>query len=200
MATVTPNYNWPVPQSTDFVKDGATAIEALGDAIDATVFGLPSGSLTFISETTVGSAVSSVTVTGAFSATYDNYLIIFSKIDFSATNNVIMELNNATGSNYKYVLRGVTYANVANSQQSAGTSQGWTFAAGGIEADFSVQMHVYSPFLTEVTAYTCEFSGSAQTGTSGGVQNQAVSHTDFEIRSTATMTGGTIRVYGYQNS
>ena len=40
MATVTPNYSWPVPTSGDLVKDGATAIEALGDAIDATVFGL----------------------------------------------------------------------------------------------------------------------------------------------------------------
>ena len=40
MATTTPNYGWPVPTSTDFVKDGATAIEALGDAIDATVYGL----------------------------------------------------------------------------------------------------------------------------------------------------------------
>jgi hypothetical protein len=40
MATTTPNYGWPVPTSTDYVKDGATAIEALGDAIDATVFGL----------------------------------------------------------------------------------------------------------------------------------------------------------------
>lgn len=36
MATVTPNYNWPVPTSTDLVKDGATAIESLGDSIDAT--------------------------------------------------------------------------------------------------------------------------------------------------------------------
>jgi hypothetical protein len=48
MATVTPNYSWPVPTSTDLVKDGATAIEALGDAIDATVFALPSAGLTLI--------------------------------------------------------------------------------------------------------------------------------------------------------
>ena len=37
MATVTPLNNWPVPTSTDLVKDGAVAIEALGDAIDASV-------------------------------------------------------------------------------------------------------------------------------------------------------------------
>jgi hypothetical protein len=37
MATTTPNNGWPVPTSTDFVKDGATAIESLGDAIDTSV-------------------------------------------------------------------------------------------------------------------------------------------------------------------
>ena len=52
MATTTPNYGWPVPTSTDYVKDGATAIEALGDAIDATVFGLPSGAILQLISTT----------------------------------------------------------------------------------------------------------------------------------------------------
>jgi hypothetical protein len=37
MATTTPNYGWPVPTSSDLVKNGATAIEALGDAADATM-------------------------------------------------------------------------------------------------------------------------------------------------------------------
>ena len=37
MATVTPNNSWPVPTSTVYVKDGATAIESLGDAIDTSV-------------------------------------------------------------------------------------------------------------------------------------------------------------------
>ena len=43
MSTVTPNFNWPVPTSTDLVKDGATAIEALGDSIDASLVDLKGG-------------------------------------------------------------------------------------------------------------------------------------------------------------
>jgi len=43
MATTTPNFGWPVPTSTDLVKDGATAIEALGDAIDASMVDLEGG-------------------------------------------------------------------------------------------------------------------------------------------------------------
>jgi hypothetical protein len=43
MATTTPNFSWPVPTSTDLVKDGATAIESLGDAIDASLVDLKGG-------------------------------------------------------------------------------------------------------------------------------------------------------------
>jgi hypothetical protein len=43
MATVTPNFGWPVPTSTDLVKDGATAMEALGDAIDTSMVDLKGG-------------------------------------------------------------------------------------------------------------------------------------------------------------
>jgi hypothetical protein len=37
MATVTTNNLWDIPQSTDFVKDGATAIANLGQDIDTSV-------------------------------------------------------------------------------------------------------------------------------------------------------------------
>jgi hypothetical protein len=37
MATTTPRFGWPVPTSTDLVTNGATAMEALGDAIDGTL-------------------------------------------------------------------------------------------------------------------------------------------------------------------
>lgn len=43
MATTTPNFGWPVPTSTDLVKDGATAMEALGDAIDTSMVDLKGG-------------------------------------------------------------------------------------------------------------------------------------------------------------
>jgi hypothetical protein len=43
MATTTPNFGWPVPTSTDLVKNGATAIEALGDSIDASMLDLKGG-------------------------------------------------------------------------------------------------------------------------------------------------------------
>jgi len=43
MATTTPNFGWSVPTSTDLVKDGATAIELLGDSIDTSLVDLKGG-------------------------------------------------------------------------------------------------------------------------------------------------------------
>jgi hypothetical protein len=43
MPTTTPNFGWSVPVSTDLVKDGATAIELLGDSIDASLVDLKGG-------------------------------------------------------------------------------------------------------------------------------------------------------------
>jgi hypothetical protein len=43
MATVTTNFNFPIPQSTDLVKDGATAIAALGTSIDTQFVDLKGG-------------------------------------------------------------------------------------------------------------------------------------------------------------
>jgi len=43
MATTTPNFGWSVPTSSDLVKNGATAIETLGDSIDASLLDLKGG-------------------------------------------------------------------------------------------------------------------------------------------------------------
>jgi hypothetical protein len=40
MPTTTPNYGWSVPVSTDFVKNGASDIESLGDDVDAAMYTL----------------------------------------------------------------------------------------------------------------------------------------------------------------
>lgn len=43
MATTTTNFGWDIPQSTDLVKDGATAIAALGQDIDTAMVDLKGG-------------------------------------------------------------------------------------------------------------------------------------------------------------
>lgn len=43
MATTTTNFGWTIPQSTDLVKDGATAIATLGSGVDTSFVGLKGG-------------------------------------------------------------------------------------------------------------------------------------------------------------
>ena len=43
MATTTTNFGWTIPQSTDLVKDGATAIATLGSGIDTSMAELKGG-------------------------------------------------------------------------------------------------------------------------------------------------------------
>jgi hypothetical protein len=83
MATTTPNYGWDVPTSTDSVKDGASAIETLGDDIDATLFSVSGGknvAMVYLN-TYTWSGTNTLAIDNLFTTTYDDYKIF---IQFSA--------------------------------------------------------------------------------------------------------------------
>jgi hypothetical protein len=198
MATTTPNYGWPVPTSTDYVKDGATAIEALGDAIDATVFGLGTG-LTLVKTQTIGAAVSSVTVTGAFSTTYDAYKIIVSGGVGSAATFLQLKLG-AAATNYDNATFGVSTAG----SFSGGFSQNDTSfnVAAVVNTNFiDVNLDLINPFLTKFTLASGDLRRATIFQRYVGLHKTADSYTAFTLTpETGTITGGTIRVYGYKNS
>lgn len=200
MATTTPNYGWPVPTSTDYVKDGAVAIEALGDAIDATLFSVGGGGLTLIKTQTVGTAVSTVSVTGAFSATYDNYLITYNNGTSSATDAFYMQLG-ATTTGYYWGIVGNTWSPTANNNGATnGSSFSYVGSANSTNGP-NVRVIVQSPFLSKRTVTMSQFVETSGGYTSHGMLNNTTSYTSFILApSTGTITGGTIRVYGYKNS
>jgi hypothetical protein len=201
MATTTPNYGWPVPTSTDYVKDGATAIEALGDAIDATVFGLPSGGLTLVKTQTIGTAVSSVVVTSAFSATYDNYRIIVNGCDSSADNYIAVKFYNSTGSTYKWSNVRVDFASATVLSGQATATTAINIGITGQDNNTNMAFDVINPFATEYTAVTGLNTSTNLSGFYNGIDANAVSQTGFTLLPiSGTYTGGTIRVYGYKNS
>ena len=202
MATTTPNYGWNVPTSADYVAQGAVAIQTLGDEIDATVFGLPSGALALISATTIGTAVSSVTVSGAFSATYDNYKIIVSG-GASSVSTVVQLLLGSTVTGYQWSRLEVNTATSATTFQGVANTS--SFAVVGLldSSSIMVDVDIKTPFLEEPTMISARYASTAangNTGVSGGTLVNTTSYTAFIVRpETGTMTGGTIRVYGYQN-
>ena len=200
MATTTPNYGWPVPTSTDYVKDGATAIEALGDAIDATVFGLGSSALTLIKTQTIGSAVSSVEVTGAFSATYDNYLIQIADGVASGAGTLRMTLG-ATVTGYYWSSFGTSWNSTLSANGGSNTTL-WSSVGSHNASGNTMSCQVLSPFLSKLTFFN---STNGDVGTSYGqigmgFLNNTTSYSAFTLTpATGTLTGGKIRVYGYKN-
>jgi hypothetical protein len=97
MATDTPNFNWPIPEDTDLVKDGAKAIRDLGNAIDTSAqdFG---GGLVHINTTTF-SAVASQSVNNVFSATYKNYKVMI-HIETASTGSTASIRMRSSGTDY----------------------------------------------------------------------------------------------------
>lgn len=206
MATTTPNYGWPVPTSTDYVKDGATAIEALGDAIDATVFGLGQG-LKLINTTTIGTTVSSIVFNNVFTTTYQNYLVLLNTNASTFTNSSTLSfrLRKAGTSNSANEYRSNGYISVAASlsnDSKTATSQSFarTNTAGG--SIFS-RLEFFAPQTNIKTGYKYDNAGfdgvPQQVGESAnGFHNVVDTFDGFEIIVGAgTMTGGTVRVYGY---
>jgi len=68
MATTSPHYGWPEPTSTDFVKNGATAIADLGNAIDTTVYS--------IDVRVTAAEASIVTINAAIAGLIDPFLLM----------------------------------------------------------------------------------------------------------------------------
>ena len=204
MATTTPNYGWDVPTSTDYVKDGATAIETLGDDIDATLWTALGGAypgLRLIKKQTIGSAVSSVSVTSAFSATYENYKIVISGGTASATGELLLKLTGITTSYYtqlQYNSFGFTTPLAASSSNIAYFNWAGTCSSNGLNMDVSLN----NPFLAKFKSFFAPFVvlqvAGGVSGMANGLLASTSSATGFTIEaSTGTLTGGTIYVYGY---
>ena len=93
MATTTTNYGFDIPQSTDLVKDGATAIATLGQDIDTamnTALGTKKAGMVLLNTTSFSAVASHSLATNTFSSTYTNYRIVFDYIYGSA--NVLLRL------------------------------------------------------------------------------------------------------------
>jgi hypothetical protein len=201
MATTTPNYGWDVPTSTDYVKDGATAIETLGDDIDATLYTALGGAypgLRLIKKQTIGSGVSSVSVTSAFSATYEAYKIVITGGTGSGNGADLQFKLGSSTTGYYYVLVYSLYT--GGSVLSALGNNAATMAlVGEVYTDgLSMNMEVNNPFLAKNTTVSAGLQRDTIAGRFEGVHKVATSYTDFTITpNTGTLTGGTIYVYGY---
>lgn len=153
---------------------------------------------------TIGSGVSSVTVTGAFSADYDNYRIVVSgarntSTDISWSLSFPGYVNQYYGS-FQYVNYSTNTLTAASNNNAS--SFVWVMSAATTGVLGGGMCDLFAPFdsgsMTRIIAGPITYQQI--TGTYTGVHGVAASHTSFILTpGGGTLTGGTIRVYGYRN-
>jgi hypothetical protein len=204
MATTTPNYGWDVPTSTDYVAQGAVAIETLGDDIDATLWTALGGAypgLRLVKKQTIGSGVSSVSVTDAFSATYENYRIIISGGSPSADTYLKLQLGASATGYYGSMWYNTAYTSTTLTIANNNNTTSWEFAGEGHVSQFiAMNVDLLGPNLAKYTRMGTNFAFQSNSGIGiyNGYHRVATAYTGFTVTPiSGTLTGGTIYVYGY---
>lgn len=157
--------------------------------------------LWLIKTQTIGAGVPNVTVTDAFSADYDAYKITVTGGVASAGGGLELQLGSTTTGYYLAVM-GVTYSTVAATVGADNNAARWTSVGSINTSSLSMNIELTNPFLTENTfIFGQGLTGSATGRMICGVLSNTTSYTGFTLFASGvlTMTGGTIRVYGYRN-
>jgi hypothetical protein len=149
---------------------------------------------------TIGSAVSSVQVTSAFSADYDNYRIIVSGGAASGSEAIRLQLGSTTTGYYGFLSYG-SYAGTSNFGANDNNANYFSFAGAYETNNIVCCFDLLAPYLTEATEIRSSVRYSTVYGNYVGGLGDATSYTAFTLTPAGahTWTGGTIRVYGYRN-
>lgn len=183
------------------LNDAVNKIENYMGLVKVIPTGVTGGTLAANGTITIGNAVSTVAVTGAFSSLYDNYKILIQGGSATANTDYVRLQLGSTTSGYRY---DYIFANMASgTPASAGTVAGANFAYCGIASlTLFANIEVMGPFATGMTTVQALAGRTGQNmGMMVGTQIDSTSFTGFTILSGVgiTFTGGTIRVYGYRN-
>lgn len=161
---------------------------------------LANSGLVYIKSQTIGPAVTSVTVSDAFSATYDNYRIIINDFVTTVGTGFSMTLGGIT-TNYDYQLLYGSWTGTSSAIGAINAAQ-WQFVTGTIGSQKnSSDIEIWSPFLTSYKKLRTLYVDGGAGGQMFGLNRTTTSATAFTLTLGAgTMTGGTITVYGYRKA
>jgi hypothetical protein len=172
---------------------------ASGDVLNAS--DMNAVGLWLVKTQSVGSGVTSVTVTSAFSADYDNYRIVYAG-GVGSTNITLSLKLGASATGYYSIVNYAAYG-TSTTPASAGDNNAtqWTYAGYATTGYTQVSLDLLGPFTTKHTVMNgASWAGGTVAGMGSGVHQVSTSYSDFTIGvNTGNLTGGTIRVYGYRN-
>ena len=163
---------------------------------------LANSGLVFVKQQTVGTAVSSVTVTDAFSSTYDNYRISITGITPSATDSFRFRLGSSTTGHYGSMYYDSWDGAVTGTLRVGNASSIYISLDEGSAKTSALIFDVISPNLAQATQMSGTWTGRGYSGFFGGLQTSSTQYTSFVLLpdSSGTFTGGTITVHGYRKS
>jgi hypothetical protein len=156
------------------------------------------GGLTLVKTQTIGTTVASVTVTGAFSATYNAYKIIVDGGVGSATALLGLQLGAANTGYYEAAIR----ANYSTGNVDSGSGSNTTSFSrvGNVNANYiNLAVDLINPFTAKYTLVNGMWISLTQGGQFSGYLADTTSYTAFTLTpASGTLTGGNIKIYGYQ--
>jgi hypothetical protein len=199
MATTTPNYGWDVPTSSDYVKQGAVAIETLGDDIDASLFSITGGkNVGWVPIATVTlTNASLITFNSIFSATYDKYYVDIALTGGGSATDMNINLKSGAtvinGANYNYLRQFFGLSLTTMNNQTS-------FPVARMETPGnSTQIFINNPFLAQRTFITSTSYDTAYLAVAACNHTLSTSYDGFQI-GVAANTNGIVTVYGKRNS
>jgi len=178
--------------------ESTNVVQYYDGAAWATVGPTTASALVLVKTQTIGTSVTSVAVTDAFSATYDNYFITINGGVGSTDINLSTILTGSTANYYQGRFAN-TYstANVSGGADNNGSSWSGTGTANSSTIFFS--MTINQPFLAKYTFASATYYNTTAAILSLNEHRVNTSYTGFTIGTNGmgSLTGGTIRVYGY---
>jgi hypothetical protein len=176
-----------MPTPPDFTN--GTALEASS---------LNAVGLWLVKTQTVGTTVSSVTVSNAFSADFVDYRIVYTGGTASTDGNFTFAFNgNPTGWNGNIIFANFAGGTPASIGNSNSTTAGYIgAAASGFP---QVVADLQNPFLAQPSLISASYVDGGNAGRSTYHHSSSASYTGFTLTKAAgTISGGIIKVYGYR--
>jgi hypothetical protein len=168
-------------------------------AISSALGGYTSPGLVLVKTQTVGTAVSSVTVSDAFNAAYDAYKIVITGGVASTASYLRLALDGATTS-YKFNLIYGDFGTSTVFIETSASASFFNYAGSGTTQGLYMNAELVNPFLAKNTQFAAPVVNATVSGNTLGIHPVATSYSGLVITTaTGTLTGGTIRVYGYRN-
>lgn len=156
--------------------------------------------LVYVKSQTVGTTVTAVTVSDAFSAEYDNYKIMINGGTSTATAPIQVKLGSTT-TNYYGSLIYATYSSTTVAAATMNNAANWLYAGTTPTGLVGAMFELQNPFASGITTITAPYFDATNAGHLSGYLGNNTSYTAFTITpNSGTWTGCTITVYGYRKA